>query len=334
VLERWRHSIATGEPYDNLEAQLRGADGRFRPFITRAVPLKDHEGRVVLWFGTSTDITELQETQEDLRQAKDQLARVNADLEEKVQQRTAKLQEALAELEHMSYSMVHDMRAPLRAMQTFAEIMQRDCADCLRPPARDYLHRIRESSNRLDRLVTDALNYSKIVRQNLPLTPVDLGRLLRGMVQTYPNLQPPAADITLELTDLVVLGNESLLTQCFGNLLDNAVKFVAPGIHPRIRIWAKPSTIDHQPSTIIHVEDNGIGIPPHAQQNIFRMFQRMHRESEYPGTGIGLAIVRKAVERMKGHVRLDSEPGKGTRFCIELPRPAEAQDRERLEDAA
>jgi signal transduction histidine kinase len=253
--------------------------------------------------------------------------------------------------------MVHDMRAPLRAMQSFAGLMQQDCPDCMRPPALDYLNRIRKASTRLDRLITDALNYNKVVRENLPVEPVDLGRLLRGMVQTYPNLHPPAADITIELTDLVVLGNPSLLTQCFGNLLDNAVKFVAPGVHPRVRIWAEAvespqstarrpepavasSTIKNQKSKIenpavrIWVEDNGIGIPKEAQGRMFKMFQRMHRENEYTGTGIGLTIVKKAVERMGGQISLDSEPGKGSRFCVELPRPADAKVGERLQEAA
>jgi signal transduction histidine kinase len=253
--------------------------------------------------------------------------------------------------------MVHDMRAPLRAMQSFAGLMQQDCADSLRPPALDYLNRISKASDRLDRLITDALNYNKVVRENLPVEPVDLGRLLRGMVQTYPNLHPPAADITIELTDLVVLGNPSLLTQCFGNLLDNAVKFVAPGVHPRVRVWAEavksPQSIARppepavanfeiknqkskieNPAVRIWVEDNGIGIPKEAQARMFKMFQRMHRENEYPGTGIGLTIVKKAVERMGGQICLDSEPGKGSRFCVELPRPATPQAKERLQDAA
>jgi signal transduction histidine kinase len=264
----------------------------------------------------------------------------------------------------MSYSMVHDMRAPLRAMQSFAEIMQEGCADCQRPPGLDYLHRIRESSNRLDRLITDALSYNKVVRENLPVTPVDIGKLLRGMVQTYPNLQPPAAEITLAFEELWVLGNESLLTQCFGNLLDNAVKFVAPGVRPRVRVRAElvesgellvdspgPSPSGHQPSTMnhlsskaqpakedqlvrIYIEDNGIGIPKDAQERIFRMFQRMHPESDYSGTGIGLAIVRKAVERMNGRLGLESEPGQGSRFWVELPGTAEAKKREPFAEAA
>jgi signal transduction histidine kinase len=226
----------------------------------------------------------------------------------------------------MSYSMVHDMRAPLRAMQSFAQLIQAECSEARQPPIADYLQRIRDASNRLDRLVTDALNYNKVIRETPLLRPVDVSKLLHCIVQTYPNLRPPAADVTIDpTTELVVLGNESLLTQCFGNLLDNAVKFVAPGVRPRVRVWAQPSTLNDQPSTCIYIADNGIGIPKEAHENIFRMFQRRHRESEYPGTGIGLAIVKKAVERMGGRVRLESEPGRGSTFCVELPSATNAQ---------
>jgi PAS domain S-box-containing protein len=438
VLERWRRSIATGEPYDNINAQLRGADGQYHPFITRIVPLKDKAGKVTLWFGTSTDVTELREQELILgRQArlidlapaaafvkrddgtitfwsrgaeqlygwsKDEaigcnvhrllrtefpeplesiLAKVrtgcawtgelrhmtregqwvivesywlsepnaqgvmeetlesNTDiterkrlqerLEEAVEERTRELREAMAELEHMSYSMIHDMRAPLRAMEGYAEMLERECEECRRPPGSSYLRAIRESSNRLDRLVVDALDYSKVVRGKLPLVPVDLDRLLRSMVQSYPNLQ--GAEITVQFGELVVLGNESLLTQCFGNLLDNAVKFVAEGVKPRVRMWAEPTDIHDQAATLICVEDNGIGIPKEAQEKIFGMFQRMHAESEYPGTGIGLAIARKAVERMNGRISIKSEPNKGTCFQIVLPRPVETENKG-LETAA
>jgi len=417
---------------------MRRADGRFRMFLTRALPLKDKEGQVMRWFGTHTDVTEARDRERALaRQARlidlapaatfvrkqdgtitfwshgaeqlygwakreavgrrtddllhtkfpgtlesivaklraggpwtgelrqynrdgeqivvqsywlaelnskgevEELLESNMDvterkrlqqhLEETVEERAARLREAIAELEHMSYSMIHDMRAPLRAMAGFVEILQEECAELRHSPAADYLRLIRESAQRLDLLIVDALNYNKVVIQKLPLKPVDLGELLRGMVRTYPNLQ--AAEIRLELGELVVLGNESLLTQCFGNLLDNAVKFVAQGVKPRVRLWAEDSKIDNQPATSICVEDNGIGIPSEAQEKIFGMFQRMHAKGEYPGTGIGLAIARKAVERMKGRVSIESEPGKGTRFHIELRRPIQTESNALLQVA-
>ncbi len=250
-------------------------------------------------------------------------------LEEVVQERTARLQEAVDELEHMAYSMVHDMRAPLRAMQAFANLAEEECAACNHTLSQDYFGRIRSATSRLDRLITDAFNYSRVVREDLPLAAVDLGALLRVMLKTSPHLHPSLADIRLDFTSLLVLGNESLLNQTFGHLLGNAVKFVAPGLRPTVRISAQPSTLQRpsgrystitdRPSTIVSIQDNGVGIPREAWNKIFRMFERMHRQDEYPGTGIGLTIAKKAVERMGGRIGLESTPGQGSRFWVELP---------------
>jgi signal transduction histidine kinase len=135
------------------------------------------------------------------------------------------------------------------------------------------------------------------------------------MTESYPNLQPPVSEIKIEFGALVVLGNESLLTKCFSNLLGNAVKFVAPEVRPQVRVRAEA----RGEAMRIWVEDHGIGIPKDAQEKTFGMFQRMHG-GEYSGTGIGLTIVRKAAERMGGRAGLESEPGKGSRFWIELSR--------------
>ncbi len=311
----------------------------------------------------AADFVERSGSEEALREARDQLAKATAQLEEQVRQRTVKLEETVAELEHMSHSMVHDMRAPLRAMQGFTSILEEECAGCIQTQCLEYFRRIREASNRLDQLITDALNYNQVVREEIPLTPVELGGLLRGLTETYPNLQAQAADIRIEFNGLTVLGNESLLTQCFGNLLDNAVKFVARGVKPQVRVWAEeakeeaqslpregasgrseegqakggaekmgPETGPARPKAPpasgrrlvrIWVEDNGIGIPKEGREKLFGMFQRMHPLEEYPGTGIGLAIVRKAIERIGGQVGVESEPGKGSRFWVELTRPGE-----------
>jgi signal transduction histidine kinase len=356
VLERWKASIATGEPLD-MEFPLRGADGRFRWFLTRVMPIKDAAGKVVRWFGTNTDVSAAWE-------AREVLARNKQELERLVQERTAKLRETIEELEGFSYSIVHDMRGPLRAMQSFAQLAQESCAGCERPESMDFFRRIRIASERMDTLITDALNYSKIVRQDLPLVPVDVGKLVRGMVETYPNLHPPLAEIEVQFDGVVVLGNESALTQVFSNLLGNAVKFVAIGVKPRVTVWAEemrctPDTIrsggggerrtesgteylrrltrPNAPPGVgypshglvrIWVGDNGIGIPPESQEKVFGMFQRMHGQQDYPGTGIGLTIVRKAMDRMGGRVGVESEPGKGSRFWIELDRTEYSGQRE------
>ena len=228
ILERLRR----GESVTHYETMRVTKDGRKLDVSLTNSPVKDRHGRFV---GSSRIVRDIGE----LVRARQVLVRSREDLERLVEERTAKLREALADLEHMSYSMIHDMRAPLRTMASFATLVEEKYAASLPPEGLDYFRRIREAANRLDRLVTGALNYNQVVRHDLAVTPVEVGKLLRGMIETYPNVQPAVADINIEFNELVVLGNESLLTQCFGNLLGNAVKFVAPGVKPHIRVWAE-----------------------------------------------------------------------------------------------
>jgi signal transduction histidine kinase len=262
-------------------------------------------------------------------------------LERTVEERTAKLQELVGELEHFSYTITHDMRAPLRAMKGYGEVVNELCAECQQQEPKGFLRRIMVSADRMDALIRDALNYSRSVRQELPLELVDTGALLRGMLDSYPEFQRSKATIQIEGELPMVMGNEAGLTQCFSNLLGNAVKFVKPGQTPEIRIRAEMRVVSERisesmsektaaaPSPThsltdslanswvrIWVEDNGIGIPKRMLPRVFDMFSRGHNKQE--GTGIGLALVRKVMERMGGNVGVESEEGKGSRFWLEL----------------
>lgn len=240
------------------------------------------------------------------------LAKSNSKLEAQVRERTASLQEMVNELEHFSYTITHDMRAPLRAIRGFAGTLEELIESKYDPETRDCLERISGSAQRMDRLITDALSYSRTVKHELTLAPIDGAALLRGIISSYPHFQPPRAHIRLEGEFPLILGNEAGLTQCFSNLLDNAVKFVEPTKAPNVVIRVEV----RQGMARLCFEDNGIGVPETFQPRLFQMFQRASKT--YEGTGIGLALVRKVAERMGGRVGMEGLPGQGSRFWLEL----------------
>ena len=250
-----------------------------------------------------------------LRDAQAKLRQYNEDLERTVTQRTAKLQETLNELETYSYSISHDLRAPLRAMQGYAQVLLEEFPAQIGPEGKAYLDRIISASNRMDRLIQDVLSYSKVARVETNSEPIDLEKLIRNLIQEYPALNAKSVHIDLVTPLPRVSAPVALLGQCLSNLLDNAVKFVPEGVSPQARIWAETSANDVR----IWVEDNGIGIAREYQNRIFGVFERITHEKNYAGTGIGLAIVRKAASRMGGNVGVESEPGKGSRFWVFMP---------------
>ena len=260
--------------------------------------------RPARFIGTVQNITERKLSEQSLRQQKE-------DLEIEVQKRTAKLQETVGELEAFSYSITHDMRAPLRAMQGFAIALEEEAKN-LTPECRDYLRRIINSANRMDQLIMDVLAYSRALRTDLQLHVVDFAAVARGLLENYPHFQSPDVEVRLEGSFRKILANEAALTQCISNFLHNAIKFVTPGQKPKIRIW--PET--NGGHVRFWFEDNGIGIKPEFRERIWGLFQRL--DKRYEGTGLGLSIVRKAAERMGGTVGVESEFGKGSLFWIEL----------------
>ncbi len=268
-------------------------------------------GRVI---GVMVDISAMKQSEEALDHARNQLASHAANLEVMVAERTAKLTETVHELEAFSYSLSHDMRAPLRAMKGFAQILESEYTTQLPPEACGYLKKISRAAGRLDQLIQDVLTYSHILRGQIELKPIDIDKLARQLIEENPALQPPKAVIAITSPCHPVLGHEAYLMQVLSNLVYNAVKFVRPGQLPEIRIWTE--TVGSE--VHLFVKDNGIGIPKVAHERMFGMFQRYHSEKTYEGTGIGLTIVRKATERMGGQVSIESEPGQGSTFRVQL----------------
>lgn len=235
-------------------------------------------------------------------------------LERLVDERTASLREAVQQMEEFSYTISHDLRAPLRAMQVYSQALLEDFAESVPPEGIRYIKRLAENSSRLDKMILDVLSFSRIARGNHAMEPVALDKLVREIVQHYPEMHPPAADLTISpLAD--VIGHEPSLTQVISNLLGNAVKFVPAGVQPKVKVW----TENGGAYVTMFVQDNGIGIPQEYQHRLFNMFERIHPELNYEGTGVGLAIVRKAVERMGGKLGVESQPGVGSKFWIQLP---------------
>lgn len=251
-----------------------------------------------------------------------QLEKHAGSLERTVADRTARLRETVGELEAFSYSISHDLRAPLRAMQNYAAILQSDEAPRLSGEGKSYLDRIITAANRLDRLIQDVLKYSRVGRLDTPLAVVDLEKLLREIIEQYHGFREPRAEIEVRPPLLAVVANEAALTQCISNILGNAVKFVVPGVAPRIRIWSEAENSHIR----LNIADNGIGIAPNHLEKIFRIFERVHSDQTYEGTGIGLAIAKKAIERMGGEIGVTSELGRGSTFWIQLPKPLPQKD--------
>jgi signal transduction histidine kinase len=283
-------------------------------FSGAVVPLFDEAGEMRGFTKVARDITDRKRLEDELITARDHL-------EATVATRTESLRQIIGELEVLSYSLSHDLRAPLRAMRSFSQLLTTKLKGRIQADEMEYLVKIVTGANRLDRLIQDVLAFSRLSRHNGPnelqLVPVDLEKLVNEIRQEHPSLNPPQAEIEIQKPLLPVKGHEALLSQCLSNLLINAVKFVTPGKLPTVRLWTEPAG---EEQVRLWVEDNGIGIAKENQDRIFGMFQRLHNLQAYEGTGIGLAIVRKAVERMGGQAGVESEPGKGSRFWLQLAR--------------
>jgi signal transduction histidine kinase/CHASE3 domain sensor protein len=237
------------------------------------------------------------------------------ELEQRVQQRTKQLEEANQELEAFSYSIAHDLRAPLRAIEGFAQILLEDYSDRLDGWGQEYAHRIVEAASRLDRLIQDLLAYSRLGRDEIQLYQVDLNVIVQEVLtELKQELKETGARVVVNPLLPVAMGDRSILKQIIINLLTNSIKFVSKNVQPQIQIWAEKRG-DY---IRLWVEDNGIGIAPQHQQRIFKPFERLHGIETYAGTGIGLAIVQRGIKRMGGRVGVESSLQQGSRFWIEL----------------
>jgi PAS domain S-box-containing protein len=306
--------IRAGEKVDHLET-IRLSKGRRAIHVSVTIsPIRNAHGEVVGASKIARDITDKKQKEQDLAAAHARLQEHAGELERTVARRTAELTETVAELETFSSSLSHDLKAPLRTINSFAGALLEDHGAELSPGARGFAERIVQGCKRLSRFVDSVLAYTRLRNSSLAVGSVDLDQVVAAVLEEYPYLKE--ANATLELAQPLgsVRANELLLTQLLSNLLSNAVKFVPPGVPPKIRISSEIR--DHH--IRLSIQDNGIGIPQKDQARIFALFTRLHGEDEFPGSGVGLALVDRAVRRMGGSVGVESREGQGSRFWIEL----------------
>lgn len=263
------------------------------------------------------DITARKKAEESLKQAQEQLTEANGSLERAVEERTAQLHAANERLEEVLYSIAHDLRSPLRSMQGFAQAFVDDYAPALDDRAREYGRRMTSSAIFMDRMLKDLLELSRITKTDIHLESVSLADAWKSaLLQQEEKIKITQAAIHSSPDLGMVVANPTLLVQILANLLGNALKFGRKNVPPEVRLWTEQIG-DRMLG--IYVEDNGIGIDGRFHDKVFRVFERLNG-ADYEGTGIGLAIARKAAERMKGHLDFTSTPGTGTKFRLTLPR--------------
>ena len=297
--------LQRGERVEHFQTIRQRKDGRLIHVSLTISPIRDHDGAIVGASKIARDITELRDAQEALKSHAEEL-------EQRVRERTVRLQESIAELEAFSYSLSHDMRAPLRAIQSLTEIVIEDHGERIPAEGLGHLKKVIDAAARLDRLIQDVLSFTRLSSAEIHLSPVDVEALVRSLLLERPELGGERATVQIESPLAKVLGHEASLTQCLANLLDNAVKFVAPGVRPTVRVHTERAG----DRVRICVSDNGIGIDAVGQRRLFGMFQRL--SPGYQGTGVGLAIVRRAAQRMQGTAGVRSTPGLGSTFWVEL----------------
>jgi PAS domain S-box-containing protein len=271
--------------------------------------VRNINGTSIGWATVSRNITERKLAEEEIR-------KLNTELELRVAERTTELEAKNRELESFSYSVSHDLRAPLRAISGFAEIINRRYRSELNEQAQHYFDNIVTASSRMGQLIDDLLSYSRLGRQAINRSRVNLNHVL---TQVADELNSRIIELNASIViapDLPgVTGNTTLIQQIFTNLLENALVYHRPDVPPRVQVtgYVENSLVTYR------VTDNGQGIAPEFQGKVFNVFQRLHPEEFSPGTGIGLAIVKKAVELQGGKVWIESEVGQGSTFIIQFP---------------
>jgi len=253
------------------------------------------------------------------QRAKEALDQLNAQLEQRIASRTAALKAKSTELETFAYSVAHDLKAPLRGIDGYSRLLLEDHKDNLDNEGRTFLETIHNSSREMGQLIEDLLDYSRLERRELKTNRIELKPLVNSAVlQKQREAETTDRDIefVIDANGGAVMADTNGLSQALNNYLDNAIKFARDVGRARIEIGSKETPTN----CVLWVRDNGVGFDMKYHDRIFDIFQRLNRAEDYPGTGVGLAIVRKAMERIGGKAWAESEPGKGSTFYLQIPR--------------
>ncbi len=303
TIAAWKACAQTGAFWERAH-RFKGVDGKYHHVLARGIPVRDQKGVITCWAGINLDIDEMMERE--------------AEMERRVEQRTLELVRANQELESFSYSVSHDLKAPLRVISGFARLLLDGQSAALNQKQREYLQLIMENTDQMNDLVNALLTFSRITRQVAHVTKVDVRKLVDLVVEQEKQAAGGTkGPLSVEIGDLPdVMADQVLLRQVFANLISNALKFTRTVPEPRIEIGGR----SEKDSFVYFVRDNGVGFPSADAQRLFNVFQRLHAQSEFEGTGVGLANVRKIIERHGGRVWAEGEEGKGSTFFFALPR--------------
>lgn len=306
----WQAAVAGASEY-SLECRLRRADGVYRWWWIMGAPFRAADGSVLKWFGTCTDVNER-------RQAEEKIQRLNGELEQRVTERTAQLKSANEELEAFSYSVSHDLRAPLRHVMGFVELLHKDAAPSLSKKSVGYLNTISSSAKRMGNLIDDLLTFSRVGRAEIQKANISLDALVRETLGDF-QTEVSGRTIAWKIHPLpTVRADRALLRLVLVNLISNAVKFTSQRAEAKIEIGAAPGKDNEN---VIFVRDNGAGFDPQYAHKLFGVFQRLHSSEEFEGTGIGLANVQRIIHRFGGRVWAEGAVDAGATFYFSIPKP-------------
>jgi PAS domain S-box-containing protein len=301
--------IETGEAKMNFEESAINAEGKHFWVSTSKIPLRDPEGRIRGVLGTYEDITERKQAEEEIRS-------LNADLEQRVVVRTRQLEEANQELEAFSFSVSHDLRAPLRAIDGFTRILEEDYGPLLDEEGRRLCEVVRQNTRHMNQLIDDLLALSRLSRSEMEFLSTDMETMAGSVFQELTTSE------SRERIDFILhplprtMGDPILLRQAWTNLISNAIKFSSKRERTRIEIGCQSSPVED----VFSVGDNGAGFDMHYVDRLFGVFQRLHSDAEFEGTGVGLAIVQRVIRRHGGRVWAEGEVDKGATFHFTLPK--------------